>query len=476
MALVTFEMEAGHGQPPSSYDEASLPPSAEDILHRHPRKDIEDVDTDDEWGEDWPAGTDSTGGTRGNSDDEWSGSGWWSSGSSSWDSSWSSYGWDSSWRSVEAWKSGDAEAIACEQAERELLAEFGGNEASDDEEEEYEPPIGSHEEELWSVLQQKFIKANSTLGVAFRREMQNTPEYKIADATPGTAALKELRRQWVEKKWMTEKTTRTMTEEHEECDFSKAVYESFDAIVTHEGGAHNKLNVEAAKNYCRWCIKKKGKWTRISKRTRRMEYAYTKEGFKDSMKKKWAITRTAEEAPPPVGNAGAEADAAKAKLDLAAAKDKARPKAKAGAKGKAAPKVKTPFEIAHAAAEAKSKAAAKQKEDANQMLEDLDDGDWKTFKIEYGPKIEAGLAELKAVMTPFMKNLRMLDMKGLKKLYGEAQCVVDCTAMVAALEGALEALQTVCSECKTLHDERLKFRNTACTPQPARKKARSGNP
>ena len=80
----------------------------------------------------------------------------------------------------------------------------------------------------------------------------------------------------------------------EEMDWSKATYEPFDEVVRLEGGAQNVKNYEAAVNYCKWCIRKGGRWIKWMKRSKRLNYAYQKEGFGEELKRKFTERHTAD--------------------------------------------------------------------------------------------------------------------------------------------------------------------------------------
>ena len=157
-----------------------------------------------------------------------------------------------------------------------------------DKDESDEPP--ALEADLLGILR-GLVKSDSARGQKcsreFKKAMVGNAEYKDASK----AKIKTMRQKYAEAEVKTLRTERLSEESFEEVDWSKATYEPFDIILQQEGGPGSDENFEAAKNYCRWCVKKGGRWIKYMKRSNRLNYAYLKEGLGEEIKKKWPLRK-----------------------------------------------------------------------------------------------------------------------------------------------------------------------------------------
>ena len=78
----------------------------------------------------------------------------------------------------------------------------------------------------------------------------------------GKSKIKEKRKAYAELLVATCRSERIREDSFEDMDWSTATYEPFDEILRHEGGGQNEENIVAAMNYCKWCLKKGGRWVK----------------------------------------------------------------------------------------------------------------------------------------------------------------------------------------------------------------------
>ena len=88
---------------------------------------------------------------------------------------------------------------------------------------------------------------------------------------------------------------RTKSEEFDDEDITNGSWESFDSIVTLEGGRHNDDNILAAKLWCASCIKMGGRWVRRDPWRKRLYLLYIKKAVKQVWRKKWCVKTTLKE-------------------------------------------------------------------------------------------------------------------------------------------------------------------------------------
>ena len=129
------------------------------------------------------------------------------------------------------------------------------------------------------------VDHQSKLALRFRRETDKGER--------GTTKAERLafRNKWAQDLYDTVKETRRQTQENIDEDLSAGTYEPFDVIHQKEGGLMSQENLTAALRYCQRCIEEGGKWVRIHKWTRRLEFLYVKQGFRKTFRQGWALER-----------------------------------------------------------------------------------------------------------------------------------------------------------------------------------------
>ena len=447
---------------------------------------------------------------------QWGPRTWWHD--EQWDDrqSWGSHSWASrGWHDVE---DDHAPAAFNSKAQTDELYQMfvqkNGTVDSDFEEnDDPDPPEGTLEADLLAAMRGQ-IRSDTAKGQKitrdFKKSMKNDPEF----ASASKQKVKELRKRWYEESIATCKAERLREESFEEVGWKKATYEPFDIVLAQEGGPGNPENIDAALAYCRWCVKKGGKWIKFMKKSRRLNYAYMKEGFDEEIRRKWSLREVGERPVEVAPEAGALASETVVPAPAQDATPAGKPKRKAAAAqgaGKEKPaesggspqgaggspgtgsggkeggsgepdakkprigKTKTPFDInmglARTAHEKKKLAMA----DANDVLKSIGNGEsskddkssgkdeswsWATNEREKVVELVAGV---EAAEHTFSKLVQLHEAKDLKRMLGESMCVVEAEAMATQLKDPVKLLSDFVAELKAMHRERSRLRNTRST-------------
>ena len=235
----------------------------------------------------------------------WWTSGWEQSSDAAWEQSDSSWK-DAAWKQSSSWSSsndgGDDMLIAVEAALDGEAGEGGKEGDSDDEEdmdlmtlpEAAQATYLQIQEVLAEVVAGK-INANDKNLQDMRRQSKDDPEYIAVMKMSGKGkkvALAAFQEKFFATKLQDVVTKHTSSETTEKSSQKKSTFESFDWIVREEGGRHNPKNIEAAASRCRECIKRGPKYYRRDKWSKRIQWIYIKDGFKDKHTKKQEIATT----------------------------------------------------------------------------------------------------------------------------------------------------------------------------------------
>ena len=92
---------------------------------------------------------------------------------------------------------------------------------------------------------------------------------------------------------------------------------------------------------------------------------------------------------------------------------------------------------------------------------------------EFGKQLEDALSEVEANMTKFAHEAALHEPQVLNKMFGEAQCIVEAEAMVAAVGVPLAVLGSVIDSITHMDRERSKLKNKSAESQPASQKKKA---
>ena len=435
-----------------------------------------------------------------NQEDGESGDQRWSDSRGSWDScgSWDrghDYTWrQSSWNGAgSSWDAPDDTRSKDFADEMQKLYFGRGDGEESDKDESDEPPEGSIEADLLGILR-GLVKSDSAKGQKFSREfkkaMVGNAEYKDASK----AKIKTMRQKYAEAEVKTLRTERLSEESFEEVDWSKATYEPFVIIVQQEGGPGSDENFEAAKNYCRWCVKKGGRWIKYMKRSKRLNYAYLKEGFGEEIKKKWSLRKIGDHEDAGGNAVASGAGVARATVaSVAVATPLAKRTAVALEEGKEGsgvspggssgeptpakagkkndkgeplpkvPRVKTPFDINMGLAKATNQKRKDALADASHVLKSIaKDAAW-SWAVNEAKEVTKLVSEVETAEITFSKLVQLHEPKELRRMLGESMCVVEAESMCASLNDPVRKLGAFVEELQAMHRERSRLRNTRPT-------------
>ena len=133
----------------------------------------------------------------------------------------------------------------------------------------------------------KKVPASHRVLQDMRRKSKRDPRYLNAHST---AAKQAFMQEFLQTSMDTIVEEHRHTQSHTEADHVGGEMESFDYIVTLEGGAQNPANVIAARNRCRECIRRGPRYFEYCTWSKRMRFSYVKRGFADTASKSWQQT------------------------------------------------------------------------------------------------------------------------------------------------------------------------------------------